>query len=142
MLQTSLNYFDHGNWMWTEAAWGGSYNHRGDIPLPAETIVDFWNTDQPANKLNGTGYEEMLFRDRMAEILQAHPEGTPLFLNYDSKVAHCKWLASLLAWAGLRLTALLPTTRPAAGASGVPGEVRVHHGQREPQDVSCYDQLP
>ena len=31
---TSLNYFDHGNWMWTEAAWGGSYNHRGDIPLP------------------------------------------------------------------------------------------------------------
>ena len=35
-----------GNWMWTEAAWGGSYNQRGDIPLPAETIVDFWDTDK------------------------------------------------------------------------------------------------
>jgi hypothetical protein len=85
---TSLNYFDHGNWMWTEAAWGGSYNHRGDIPLPSETIVDFWNTDQPANQLNGTGYEEHLFRDRMVEILNAHPAGSPLYLNYDSKVAH------------------------------------------------------
>ena len=85
---TSLNYFDHGNWMWTEAAWGGSYNHRGDIPLPTETIVDFWTTDQPANELNGTGYEEHLFRDRMVEILHNHPAGSPLYLNYDSKVAH------------------------------------------------------
>ena len=85
---TSLNYFDHGNWMWTEAAWGGSYNHRGDIPLPSETIIDFWDTDKPASHLNGTGYEEELFRDRMTEIIQAHDAGTPLYLNYDSKVAH------------------------------------------------------
>jgi arylsulfatase A-like enzyme len=85
---TSLNYFDHGNWMWTEAAWGGSYNHRGDIPLPEETIIDFWDTDKPARTLNGTGYEEYLFRDRMTEIISAHDASTPLFLNYDSKVAH------------------------------------------------------
>jgi arylsulfatase I/J len=85
---TSLNYFDHGNWMWTEAAWGGSYNHRGDIPLPEETIIDFWDTDKPAHTLNGTGYEEYLFRDRMTQIISAHDASTPLYLNYDSKVAH------------------------------------------------------
>ena len=43
---TSLNYFGHGNWMWTEREWLGSYDHRGDVPGPHEeltgTIVDFW----------------------------------------------------------------------------------------------------
>ena len=101
---TSLNYFDHGNWMWTEAAWGGSYNHRGDIPLPTETIVYFWDTDKPAYHLNGTGYEEYLFRDRMTQIISAHDASTPLYLNYDKG-----------------------RTLPTAGAAGVPGEVCVHH---------------
>ena len=54
---SSLNYFSHGNWMWTEAAWGGSYHDRGDIPLPTETIIDFWDTNKPASHLNGTAYE-------------------------------------------------------------------------------------
>ena len=67
---------------------GGSYHHRGDIPLPVETIVDFWDTDKPASHLNGTGYEEHLFRDRMNQIINAHDPATPLYLNYDSKVAH------------------------------------------------------
>jgi hypothetical protein len=46
-----------GNWMWTEAAWGGSYHDRGDIPLPTDTIIDFWDTNKPASHLNGTAYE-------------------------------------------------------------------------------------
>eukprot|EP01060_Flectonema_neradi_P024161 TRINITY_DN3276_c0_g1_i1.p1 TRINITY_DN3276_c0_g1~~TRINITY_DN3276_c0_g1_i1.p1 ORF type:complete len:548 (+),score=116.71 TRINITY_DN3276_c0_g1_i1:51-1646(+) len=83
---TSLNYFGHGNWMWTEAEWLGSYVNRSGIPGP--TIIDFWDTDKPANHLNGTGYEEYIFRDRMLEILHNHDQSKPLFLQYDSKVAH------------------------------------------------------
>ena len=63
----------HGNWMYSEREWLGSYNERTDIPGPNEeltgTIVDFWDTDKPASHLNGTGYEEYLFRDRMLKIL-------------------------------------------------------------------------
>ena len=82
---TSLNYFGHGNWMWSEAEWGGSEDHGG---WPRHGFVDFWDTDRPAHNLNGTGYEEELFRQRMLSILAAHDPATPLFLNYDSKVAH------------------------------------------------------
>lgn len=83
---TSLNYFSHGNWMWTEAEWKGSYNNRPDIPGPG--IIDLWDTDRPANHLNGTGYEEYIFRNRMLEILHNHNASQPLFLQYDSKIAH------------------------------------------------------
>ena len=59
--------------MYSEREWLGSYNERTDIPGPNEeltgTIVDFWDTDKPASHLNGTGYEEYLFRDRMLKIL-------------------------------------------------------------------------
>lgn len=83
---TSLSYFSHGNWMWTESEWLGSYNHRADVPSPG--IIDFWDTDHPASHLNGTGYEELIFRDRMLEILHNHDASKPLFLQYDSKIAH------------------------------------------------------
>lgn len=83
---TSLTYFSHGNWMWTEAEWRGSYNNRHDIPNPG--IIDFWDTDRPAIHLNGTGYEEYIFRDRILDILHNHDASKPLFLQYDSKVAH------------------------------------------------------
>ena len=85
---TSLNYFGHGNWMWTEAEWGGSQNSKGAIPAPG--LVDFYDTTHPADTLNGTGYEEDLFRARMLKILRAHDPAKdgPLFLQYDSKVAH------------------------------------------------------
>lgn len=88
---TSLNYFSHGNWMYTEAEWLGSEVNQSNVPLPG--IIDLWDTDRPARHLNGTGYEEYLFRDRMLKILRNHsqiPEATrpPLFLNYDSKIVH------------------------------------------------------
>lgn len=72
--------------MWTEAAWLGSENNQSNVPTPG--IIDFWDTDRPASHLNGTGYEELIFRDRMVEILRSHDLSQPLFLNYDSKVAH------------------------------------------------------
>jgi arylsulfatase I/J len=86
---TSLNYFSHGNWMYTEAEWLGSYNNRSDVPLPG--IIDLWDTDKPASHLNGTAYEEYIFRERMLEILHNHAEtapDTPLFLSYMSKLCH------------------------------------------------------
>ena len=29
---TSLNYFGHGNWMWSQREWLGSYHNRSDVP--------------------------------------------------------------------------------------------------------------
>merc|ERR1740138_1627290 len=83
---TSLTYFSHGNWMYSEREWLGSFDHRSD--LQENGIVDFWDTDKPASHLNGTGYEEYIFRDRMLQILKDHDQAKPLFLQYDSKVAH------------------------------------------------------
>jgi arylsulfatase I/J len=90
---TSLAYFSHGNWMWTEKEWLGSYAHKETIPTAEEEeqktgIVDFWDTDRPASHLNGTGYEEYIFRNRMLDILHAHDQSKPLFLQYDSKLCH------------------------------------------------------
>ena len=65
--------------MWSETEWGGSENHG---EWPEEGLVDFWDTDRPAAHLNGTGYEEDLFRARMLEILAAHDKATPLLINY------------------------------------------------------------
>jgi arylsulfatase A-like enzyme len=83
---TSLSYFGHGNWAWTEQEWQGSFDHRTSVPEYG--VVDFWDTDHPARHLNGTGYEELLFRERMLSILHTHDRSMPLFLNYDSKIAH------------------------------------------------------
>lgn len=83
---SSLGYFGHANWMYTQHEWLGSYDEKKDIPI--DGIVDFWDTDKPANTLNGTGYEELIFRDRIQRILQSHDQSTPLFLQYDSKIAH------------------------------------------------------
>eukprot|EP00038_Savillea_parva_P008859 m.179651 g.179651 ORF g.179651 m.179651 type:complete len:548 (-) comp14819_c0_seq1:100-1743(-) len=89
---TSLNYFGHGNWMYSEREWLGSYHNRSTVPGPDEepngTIVDFWDTDKPASTLNGTGYEEYVFRDRILSILNDHDKDTPLFLTYASKIVH------------------------------------------------------
>mmetsp|Transcript_45267 Transcript_45267/g.105023 ORF Transcript_45267/g.105023 Transcript_45267/m.105023 type:complete len:627 (-) Transcript_45267:68-1948(-) len=88
---TSLNYFGHGNWMYTEREWQGSYRNRHDVPTetPGLTaIYDLWDTDRPAHELHGTAFEEDLFRDRMLHILNNHNLSTPLFLQYDSRLVH------------------------------------------------------
>lgn len=88
-FDTSLNYFGHGNWGWTELEWLGSNSYNPHVPpAPESAIKDFWDTDGPANKLNGTGYEEDNFRDRMVTILDAHDPSTPFFLLYTPKIAH------------------------------------------------------
>ena len=73
------------------------------------TIVDLWShapgqPEGPARALNGTGYAEYLFRDRVLEIIAAHdPAKGPLYLQYDPHIAHCPlqvpadWLARFTA---------------------------------------------
>jgi len=46
---SSLNYFSHGNWMWTESEWLGSYVNRDDIPTTSTQIVDFWCVRSPTS---------------------------------------------------------------------------------------------
>lgn len=78
--------------MYSEREWLGSYHNRSTVPgseeESPETIVDFWDTDKPASSLNGTGYEEYVFRDRILSILAEHDQSTPLFLTYASKIVH------------------------------------------------------
>eukprot|EP00505_MAST-04D_sp_SCG-Rhode-Island_P000595 Stramenopile-MAST_4_protein_595 len=89
---TSLAYFSHGNWAYTNVAWGGSTKARTVIPTDPnvynDLIVDLWDTGKPAKELNGTMHEEYLFRERMLSIIRTHDPSKPLFLNYNSKLIH------------------------------------------------------
>lgn len=89
-FKSSLNYFGHGNWMWTENEWGGSEANKSAWPTcdPPACFKDLWDTDAPATALAGTVYEEELFRDRFTKIIQEHDVSKPLFLYYGSKVGH------------------------------------------------------
>jgi len=53
-------------------------------------IVDLWSNGGPAYGLNGTAYEEYMFRDRVVETIAGHDfAARPLFLVYTPHVAHC-----------------------------------------------------
>jgi arylsulfatase I/J len=114
---TSLSYFGHGNWMWDQAEWLGSYYDKpanyskpgctrttkpGWNANPVGCAIDLWDTEGPANTLNGTDNEEFIFMDRIHDILKSHtktkmalsltatPVTTPppLFLVYCPKLVH------------------------------------------------------
>ena len=82
-FDTSLNYFYHANSYYNETG-GGLCNNTH--------IVDLWDTDKPANTLNGTGpdgnYEEGLFKERILQIIDNHDPSTPLFLYYAAHIVH------------------------------------------------------
>ena len=42
---TSLNYYGHGNYMWTEIEWGGSKG-AGAGTVPTQGTIDLWDTDK------------------------------------------------------------------------------------------------
>ena len=81
-FDTSLNYFHHANSFYNETAGECNKTH----------IVDLWDTDKPANTLNGTGpdghYEEGLFKERVLKIINNHDPSTPLFLYYAAHIVH------------------------------------------------------
>ena len=67
----------------------GSTVNRSTIPTdPVPGIIDLYDTDHPVSDLNGTAYEEYIFRDRMLKIIREHDSSKPLFLNYASKIVH------------------------------------------------------
>ena len=56
----------------------------GEEGCGGKPYVDLWDTDHPAERLNGTGleegYEEALFGERALSILRNHPIDTPLYV--------------------------------------------------------------
>ena len=93
----SLIYFEHKNDYWDQTLLQSSCQKYNPI-------VDLWSDDGngdegPARHLNGTDYEEYLFRDRVLSIVGSHDVSQPLFLVYTPHIAHCPlqvpedWLA-------------------------------------------------
>jgi arylsulfatase B len=77
---TALNYFGHGNYQWGELEWNGNFR-------------DLWLNDKPAAALANASrdkmiYEEVIFREQLLGIVDAHPPGLPLFLVYAARIAH------------------------------------------------------
>lgn len=96
--ETSLNYFGHGNYQWGQIEWGqggGGKSGRTVEPDPHDPkfLRDLWDTDEPAVALSNRSrdegvFEEILFRERIAKIINDHDIKTPLFLTYTARVAH------------------------------------------------------
>ena len=79
-FDTSFGYFHHTNDFYTEIAGGGQCN--------GTKLVDLWDTDKPAHGVNGTDYEEGLFKERLLKIINNHDTSTPLFLYYAPHIVH------------------------------------------------------
>lgn len=77
-FDSSLIYFSSSNDYYTE--------QQGDCN--GTPIVDLWDSGIPAQELNGTGYEEDLFRQRILKIVGDHSASTPLFLYYAPHLVH------------------------------------------------------
>eukprot|EP01083_Nonionella_stella_P026630 73347_1 len=80
---TSFGYLSHANDYWDESC---------DLGLNCDntSIVDLWNTSQPAFGYNGTMYEEFQFAREVYNHLDnavKHPE-TPFFIFYASHLTH------------------------------------------------------
>ena len=97
--ETSLHYFEHKNDYWTQTCMQSAccrnfgQHHHWEGPRPEKyynlTLVDLWDTQEPAKTLNGSDYEEFIFLRRMQEIIENHNASEPLFLFYAPHVAHC-----------------------------------------------------
>lgn len=90
----SLIYFEHKNDYWTQTLQQSAcINYTSANPANPNgppPIVDLWSNGAPAKTLNGTDYEEYMFRDRVMDIIdRAASSQTPLFLVYTPHVAHC-----------------------------------------------------
>lgn len=61
-------------------------NATGGGTIP---IADLWDTNQPAwAAAVGNRYEEVIFAERAADVIRAHPAGQPLFLFYAFHLVH------------------------------------------------------
>ena len=76
-------YFHHANDYYTEKAGGCKGAKDG--------IVDLWDTNKPASRMNGTGpdkHEEGLFREHLLKVAEDADASTPLFLYYAPHIVH------------------------------------------------------
>lgn len=75
---TSFGYFHHANDYYTELAAQCKYDTNHANP------VDLWDTGRPAHGMNGTGYEEGLFKERVLEVVKNHDVSTSTTLHTSS----------------------------------------------------------
>ena len=81
-FNSSLIYYEHKNDFWN------SKIQQSACQAIAPDTVDLWDSGAPARSLNGSKYEEFLFRDRLVDLINGH-DGSPLFLLYTPHAAHC-----------------------------------------------------
>ena len=70
---------------------GGVNDYYTQIRLSCNKtgIVDLWDTDKPAHGVNGTDYEEALFKSHLLQVVNNHdPTASPLFLYYAPHIVH------------------------------------------------------
>ena len=77
-FDSSLIYFSSSN----------DYYTQQEGECDGTSIVDLWDSGSPASELNGTGYEEDIFRERILKIVEDHSTSTPLFLYYAPHIVH------------------------------------------------------
>ena len=75
---TSLHYWEHMNDYWTMRA----------VQTACFNATDLWDTDRPAVELRGSGYEELVFEERLLAVVREHDVASPLLLFYAPHVAH------------------------------------------------------
>ena len=71
-FDTSLGYFHSTN---------NYYDQRRAEGCGDAAYVDLWDGDGPS-ALNGSAYEELVFRDRVVDVVRAHDASAPLFVYY------------------------------------------------------------
>jgi arylsulfatase B len=85
-FNSSLVYFEHMNEQYTQKIFPGGTA----CTLYNPTITDLWDGNGPATGLNGTGFLELLHRDRLMSLLADWDpvSGPNLFIYYAPHVAH------------------------------------------------------
>ena len=79
---TSFGYFGHDNNYW---------NEQENIGCGGGIYRDLWQNDKPAFGINGTQYEELIFAERVYNLLDEFgkkDENEPFFMLYAPHIAH------------------------------------------------------
>ena len=53
-----------------------------------KSTTDLWLNDHPAHGLNGSGFEEAMFEERVLGLIGGHDPAVPLFLYYPMHLVH------------------------------------------------------
>ena len=78
-FDTSFGYLLAANDYYNETELGSCNNIQ---------MVDLWDTHKPASDMNGTKYEETMFKERLLEIIKNLDTSKPFFLYYAPHIVH------------------------------------------------------